>query len=305
MSVNAEVSKDSWFTVEDETNYAGGKAGAEFSETKLTDGDGQSVGIPIVNEKPSMPLTKYERVEVTASGDGESDVHIFNKNTNENPGQLPFYLHDNYYLEKALTGNQGDVLDSFVTHWEDRIRRWESFGCVVEEIVISSNPTDFPRQDVKLHHYSTKTATSTDTTVDSLTKVAFTTTQPKIHKDFSMSIDGVSTQRDFAWTLTITNIFDKTKQNGQYEVQYPVLISRRFKLEVSTRKLDDTIRQEDQTESDDQTKIIVISGFPSSKTLTLTNMRVTETNSHEFPKFGVLDFTTTYEIAGSFSYTFA
>lgn len=301
--------------------YAAGDAGSVALEMRKTQLVGSLIAFdrPVLGTSPVMPYRKYIREEIREIGDGEEDVTIFDKDYEIINGSIETYVQTLTWLKKALYGTAGSIPShategSFLMHWQPYSKahagdatdeqRYETYGNLVQKIILKGVAGDFPSQTIGIMPYDMKTDKADGTVVNSLAKVGFNSSVAKTFKDFIIQVDNTLLNVT-EFTLTIENFYDLVKEFGSFPITEPRLSYRTVTFDVTYKSdsLDLLIDDSQDNATLDKTRIIKVDTGITNGLITSTNMYVKSSNVQELPSFGYYSHKLTFKQAESFSIT--
>jgi len=280
-----------------ETNYAGGDAGLEFACTPLDAGDVANVtAFHIPSGSISYPYREYEKEKVKSAGMAVGTNAEFIKGYSYKDCSLPMFQWTDVFLDAAI--DVDGTYASYLIHVEDGTDHFDACGAMVKKWELSAKGDEFPTETVDFIYYDV---------VDSVavtTHPAFTTTQPGVFKDITVSIGG-----HLIGDLTeITATIEKEYQDVMVAGKYPraktevVAITSKIELKFMSDTADNLIY--DPREAID-THAVIITRLAALKDLTISSMSVTESNVNEVPEFGLWEHSITLENSGACVYSIA
>lgn len=285
-----------------ETNYAGGVAGVKYAETQIAN-DAALTVMNYPESELSLGKYEYERERFEGVGVAGETKQTFTKGIKYGELTITQYVQNSTWIDMSIQEEvSGDLAESFTIHVEKAgrggvIDYFDIFGCVLTEYKLNVTNDDWPTETLTFAYYSIGDGVAHSTLSSPLT------TQPKIPKDFTITIGAAFTDC-FEFDLTITNTtLDKMNQ-AKYQRMDSIFISRQAEVNLSYLTDSGSIYGETIDETAVTNHSVVIAGW--GKSLTITNMGVTEENIEKMPgEKGIDEFTSKLELAGASTLTTA
>jgi len=293
---------DTWFKMEEETNYAEGGGSSEYDATLAALVSEFTIACAFPRGDLTMPYTVFDREEVRGVGDDEETVHLFNKDKTKKDCSTKHFLQNKVFIVAAISATAGLPGTSYWMHWQKPEGDFESFGMVVQEYTFeASGVGDFPTESIKWHYYSV------DDGAANFAKEAFVETQPMTMKDIVLNIEAADVIYK-SISLAITNEFEEFKQGGAWENKKPRLLNRNYELSLTFQSPQSGLVSDPSEEAVDDTLDVIINigtVANSGWLVTLNNMYVKESNIEHIPEFGMYEYTLTLGIGEGFTSSIA
>ena len=285
-----------------EANYAGGVAGSAYAETQVAN-DAALTLMNYPESELSLGKYEYERERFEGVGVAGETKQTFTKGIKYGDFTITQYVQNATWIDMSIQEDKsGDLPESFVIHVEKAGRGgvrayFDIFGCVLTEYKLNVTNDDWPTESLTFAYYSIGDGAEHSTLGSPLT------TQPKIPKDFTITI-GSQYEDCFEFDIMITNTtLDKMNQ-AKYQRMNPYFISRQAEVNLSYLTDSGSIYGETIDETAVSNHSVVIAGW--GKTLTITNMGVEEENIEKMPgEKGIDEFTSQLVCAGASTFTTA
>ena len=288
--------KDFKMAYVEESNYAGGNGGTKYAKTALISTDTPTnLHLPYGSVK--FPYIEYEKESIKSAGKGYEKTTRYIKGYNYKEFIYPFFLQENTWITEIITNS--DSIKSWLFHIEnDDGSKFDAFGCQVKKYTLTANEKDFPKEEIEFIYWDVDASVALDTSP------VFSTTQPKIHKDVTISINSNSIECKSA-TLTIERNVNDIFGTGKYQRIDPNLISISSSLEITflVDSSDNLIK--DLSNNSINEYAVVIGRGITGGTLTISKMIAIESNYNEVPEFGLHEYTLKLENSGDTSYSLA
>lgn len=288
-------SDDYWIGYDDETNYAGGVAGAAYAETEPANTAALTSWNYPMNEEQDVPAIEYIHEAKEAAGQAMTTKQTFIVDETILPGKSVHFVQNATWIDKAIAGTMGAVpTDSWCQVYKDGQRLRYAYGCYTTTYTLELSKTTDPKETVEYGCYEVKTGTDGNFG----TAKAWDTTAEKKHSDFTVTIDGVPLNDYDTLKITITKTYTE-KQAGQLLHKYPYLVGINIEIEIGTFDYDsDHFLDLESSTADLFT--ITVTGF-GAKTLSATNMKVKNgtLNINKVPAKGLKTYSCTFEIGGA------
>lgn len=242
--------------------------------------------------KPTMPMKKYKRQEISAMGDDDWIQTVYTSGLESIEGEIPLFLQEKVWLTQLLQAATGAIPSlSRIIHWQHGTtasgapRRYESFGCICKKWKLEVEAGDkLPTQTCTIFCYKTKTATGAGTDVDAFDKLAFNTDAPCRAKDVTITIEGTAVKYK-KLTVEIETVYDESVEGGNDANLEPRVISRNVNIQIEFDDPLDAIAIHELTETDPAALDVVITmAAPMSATLTFSNLRVLKADNEALPE---------------------
>lgn len=266
------------------------------------------------NESQIYPTLEYQQTAIESIGQGKSTkLTLTNSTTVLDGGEKHQYCQDDIWLVRALGGADGTdqaagavPANSWAEGFYDGKQYGKASGCYITEYNINlpsptGDGTSPPKENITYNTYLVEYMTSG-------TIASPIGTQPNLHFDNAISLDGIALQDWKDATLTITKEWTEKTASPEFH-KHPYLQKHSWTLDITTFNYPVDNSSLNILEYL-QTKLVnlfsvVIKGWRTNagveKTLTLTNMKILpgSINIREAPEKGMKEYTFTIEIGGA------
>ena len=298
MTIN--YSEDYWKGLLDETNFGGGSAGAAYAESEPANTTAlTSYNYPF-NETQENPTKEYIHEARESAGQAVATKDTFVTDTTITGGKIVQLFQSDYFLVAALS-DAGGALPS--TSWcevfNDGDELKAAYGCYVkEEKITFPKAPELIKEEISYNAYDVIDVATDDNFTSA--KAWDTTNKPACTT--SISIDGVTLISYAEGSLSIVKEFSE-KPAGCGLHKYPYLQKKTIEVTVSSEQYISELKDLGSDTTNLFPIVMVISYAGTSKTLTLNNMKVKESNINEIPEKGTKENSITFEVGGAFTYS--
>jgi len=278
-----------------ESAYASGNGSTIHAMTAFGAGDVASLTVmndPAEDVKGGFP--KVDRFSFHPVGKGTNYKVVWIKGIKYDTFEYTHYIQNSTWMSAAIQGSNGSIPTSYAFHFETMgvagaADAFDVFGCVlVEYKLILNTKEDYPTEKLTFIYYGMKDSVA----VTSLDTVDLT--QPSVHNDCTLSLDGHSME-GLATSTTLTiknNLLGESEPNvaaSYYRID-PYMNDRDIDLEVDFITDSASILGDTLFNNGTATALRNLTGIISNgkAALTLTNLYSDEDNVGEIPK--TLDF---------------
>jgi hypothetical protein len=289
-------SKEFWFSYKVEgSNYASGDGvGAAGAMAKMTT-SGTAFQKPLA--KPKMPYVKWNREDLKSMGDDALATLVVPNGKEVIDGEVKSSLQISTWLDSIFLPTMASAAGSLPTnsytfHWQHGLtavgnaRRFESYGCYVKKwkLEVNNEKAELPTQITTFTPYDTKTETGAGTNLTAYDRLAFLTTKPALNRDVTFTIAGAAVKFNKLMT-EIERVMDTTIEAGSVSCLQPLIIEIKANIEVEFCDPQDVIACHELVEVDTAgiTITIPIVFAAGTKTITMTNMRLGESDNADLP----------------------
>lgn len=296
----------------DETAYASGIGATVYLHTPMAVDQASNIEISNPKETMVLPFESYKRDAIKTINMGADEVCLKNFGAQYTEGSLPLYFQNDVFFNYARGNTRGQVLDSFMIHWEDGLTEsWESYGCQVKQWELAFSTDEWADQTVEIQHESTSKGTATLTTADKDFLEVCGTYEPNAWYDIGVTVGSVELDVvDGALRIiNETDVDDCIYINNQKH-RAPILDKRNWEVELTFRSNTPagTVATRLKTELLAYDNVVFtwnIGGV--AKTLTLANMFADpeSININEIPEEGFYEYSATWKPGTGFTVTYA
>lgn len=303
-------SKDYWRAIRHEDYYAG--MAANYDEAEPANTAALSSDNWPVNENQKYPVAEYIQVAHEAAGQKGDEKKTFTKDLMVKPGTKKHRVQNTTWIDKAVAFNEKDgvlpdetgaSLGADLGSWTEVFKRGANagykgaYGCYIQTYVLNLASNDYPTEEITYGAFNVKNITDANFS----TPKDWSGATLKIHKDFTVTIDGNPAAEIVALTLTINLTFtsEDKKAAGSYYHKHPRFEKYEITVDVTLRDYH-TVLIDTETEAANL-MTITIAGW--GKTLTLGEMKLQDGsgNVSEVPEKGMKEYKGIFEIGGDCS----
>jgi len=290
-------SKLYWRAYVNETNYAGGDAGAAYAETEPANVAALTSDNTPMNVEQAYPDQEYLQPTERPAGLAGDVVQTFTTGILIKPAKKIQWVQNSTWIDKMVAYKDNEAalpVGSWCEVFETGTGTYAAYGGFMTTYILSipEGNAAKPQEEIDYKYYSSKTATA-----GNFTSKAWDTTTPKIKKDFTLTVDSVD-YKFKTLTLTIVALFEEDPGSSQYQNKYPYFIGyESIEIEFTTREYDSDHMLDFKAEAFDPCTI-TIAGW--GKTLTLNNMKPKNDTMNVFvqPESGNKMYSGIFEMGG-------
>lgn len=276
-----------WAYREESSHYAQGDDEGDpavHSCTAFSAGDvARLKSAPFPMDGNVFPMKLYDREKVRGSSYGADKVNYWNKGQKYTEFTTKTYIQSNVFMNVAFgTVTQGTIPSSFVWHFEGDGDHFDVCGAVIQEYTIDlPEGIDFPSEEIKWFYYDVVDSNAVTNFFTTTGAMFLTSPVPKIKKDISISIGGVTLNEITSAKATVKFEFKDQPIASRLQHFDPYVLSRDFTLEVTAYVDNASLKLIPTTASPAANKTVIIT--IDSWTLNVTNCEVDATNLGEVP----------------------
>lgn len=194
----------------------------------------------LIADTSTFGLIEVERASFRPPGKGANSRVVFDQGYRYKEFKITVFVQNMTWITAAQQAAAGAIPTSYVFHVEipgvnGAMDYFDICGCVLTDYELSASGNEFPKETLTFRYYDIVNGVA----VTNL--VAFDYTQPSIHKDILLTIDGdayhgVGTAAGGglkSLSLTVTNVTLDDMVAGKYQRFDPYLVSRDVTLKAN------------------------------------------------------------------------